>query len=72
MDFKDFKIEKNVGGLDKTLRIVIGLALLFGAIIDNDAKYVWLYFLGIIPLATGLVGYCGLYKFLGINTCPKQ
>ena len=63
-------MQKNVGGIDKILRIVIGVALLAGYVFNSGGTYSWLYLLGIIPLATGLLGSCMLYRLVGINTCP--
>ena len=60
----------NVGGIDRILRIVVGLALLAGFFLNADAGYRWLYLLGIIPLATGALQTCPLYSILGVNTCP--
>ncbi|MDT8855868.1 DUF2892 domain-containing protein [Paracoccaceae bacterium Fryx2] len=61
----------NVGGIDRTLRIVVGLALLAGFFLDSTASYRLLYLIGIVPLATGLMSTCPLYSILGMNTCPK-
>lgn len=60
----------NVGGIDRILRIVVGLALLAGYFLNPDATYRWAYLLGIIPLATGVLSTCPLYSILGISTCP--
>lgn len=65
-------MKKNVGGIDRILRIVVGLALIAGYFLNGDAAYGWLYLLGIIPLATGLMSHCMLYRVLGINTCPMN
>lgn len=62
----------NVGGIDRVLRIVIGLALIAGFFLNADAAYRWLYLIGIVPLATGLMGSCLLYTVLGLNTCPMK
>ncbi|MBR9891559.1 DUF2892 domain-containing protein [bacterium] len=62
---------KNVGGLDKTLRIVVG-ALLVLAFFLTDGPYSPLYLLGIIPLVTGLLGTCPIYSLIGVNTCPVK
>lgn len=59
---------RNEGTLDRVLRIVLGLALLF---IAFTGRGVWGY-LGIVPLVTGMVGNCPLYSLLGINTCPAK
>ncbi len=61
-------LTKNVGGIDKILRIVLGLALIIGALLGWG---VWMW-IGIIPLATGLMGSCLIYTLLGINTCPTK
>ena len=59
-------MQKNVGGIDKTIRIVVGLALIAWALFFGGPVWAWV---GILPLATGLFNFCGLYKLLGINTC---
>ncbi|WP_321362888.1 DUF2892 domain-containing protein [uncultured Celeribacter sp.] len=65
-------LKKNVGGIDRILRIVVGLALILGFFLNPDASMRWLYLLGIIPLATGLMQSCVLYSILGINTCKMK
>jgi len=61
----------NVGGMDKLVRIVAGLGLLsLFFLLRGDAR--WLGVLGVVPLATGLVGYCPLYALIGLNTCPAK
>lgn len=56
----------NVGGIDRILRIVVGLALVAWAIMGGP---VWAW-IGVVPLGTGLFGFCPLYPLLGMNTCP--
>lgn len=63
---------KNVGGIDRILRIVVGALLIVAYFLNGDGQYSWLYLLGVIPLATGLFQTCALYSLLGINTCPKK
>jgi len=65
-------LKTNVGGIDRILRIVVGLALLAGFFLDTDASLRWLYLIGIVPLATGLMSTCPLYSILGLNTCPMK
>jgi hypothetical protein len=60
--------KKNIGTLDRALRIIVGLALLAGFFLNADAAYRWLYLLGLIPLAAGLMGSCPPYALLGLNT----
>lgn len=65
-------LKKNVGSIDRILRIVLGLALLAGFFFNGDGAYSWLYLIGIIPLATGLMSSCPLYSILGLSTCPMK
>lgn len=65
-------LKTNVGGIDRILRIVVGLALLAGFFLNADASMRWLYLIGIVPLATGLLQTCPLYSILGLNTCPMK
>ena len=60
---------KNVGGIDKILRIVVGLVLIALAVTGTIGA--WGY-VGLVPLATGLMGWCALYPQLGMNTCPMK
>jgi len=62
----------NEGTIDRVLRVVVGAALILGYFLNPDGAYSWLYWLGVIPLATGIVGWCGLYAVLGINTCKMK
>jgi hypothetical protein len=60
----------NVGGIDRILRIVAGLALIVLA--ATSVVGMWGYIVGGIVLATGLFRFCGAYTLLGINTCPLK
>jgi len=64
-------LQKNVGSIDRILRIVVGAAMIL-AFFMVEGKYSWLYLLGIIPLVTGLMSSCPLYSILGISTCKKE
>jgi len=61
-------MQANVGKVDKTLRIVIGLVLISLVFVGPQTPWGWI---GIIPLATALIGWCPLYKIIGVNTCKK-
>lgn len=61
-------LAKNVGGVDRILRVVVGALLIIGALMGYG---VWMW-IGVIPLVTGLMGSCLIYSILGINTCPKK
>lgn len=65
-------LKTNMGTIDRGLRIVLGLALLAGFFLNADAGLRWLYLLGIVPLATGLIGSCPLYSIFGFSTCPAS
>ena len=60
---------RNVGGIDRGLRITIGLALIALAATGTVG---WWGYLGIVPLLTGLVGWCPPYALLGFNTCKTK
>ncbi|MCO4787108.1 MAG: DUF2892 domain-containing protein [Marinomonas atlantica] len=62
-------MKANVGGLDKILRIVIGVMLI--ALALTGVIGAWGY-IGVIPLATGVFNFCALYTLLGINTCKLK
>lgn len=61
-------MKANVGGIDKILRILAGVALLAWAVMGGP---VWAW-IGVVPLLTGLVGFCPIYPLLGLNTCPMK
>lgn len=65
-------LKKNEGTVDRALRVILGLALLAGFFLMPEASYRWAFLLGVVPLATGLMGSCPLYSILGINTCPVK
>ncbi|MBU3577417.1 DUF2892 domain-containing protein [Polynucleobacter sp. UK-Kesae-W10] len=56
----------NVGGIDRVLRIIVGLALIGMTIAGMIGVWGWI---GVVPLATGLFKFCPLYPILGINSC---
>ena len=62
-------MKSNVGGIDKILRIVAGLVLIVLAIMGIGAPWTWI---GVVPLATGLMGWCPAYSIIGVNTCPLK
>lgn len=62
-------LKTNVGGFDRILRIVLGLALLAGFFLMPEASYRWAFLIGIVPLVTGLARSCPLYSILGVSTC---
>lgn len=59
----------NVGTVDKVVRIIIGVLLISLVFVGPQTPWGWI---GIIPIATALVGWCPLYKILGVSTCGKK
>lgn len=64
-------MKSNVGGIDRALRILAGLALL-SLVVFLDGPDRWLGLIGIVPLVTGFARWCPLYPLMGLNTCPIQ
>lgn len=60
---------RNIGGIDRGLRIVGGLVLIGLAATGTTGAWAWL---GVVPLATGLAGWCPPYAMLGISTCKTR
>ncbi|HEY6100430.1 MAG TPA: DUF2892 domain-containing protein [Anaeromyxobacter sp.] len=56
----------NENTLDRSIRIVVGLALLSLTLVGPKSLY---GLIGIVPLTTGLVGFCPLYRLFGLSTC---
>lgn len=70
-------MEQNVGSTDKLVRVVLGaiagivsLAVLANAVSLPTVVAPVLGIAAVILLATGLTEFCGLYKLLGVDTCP--
>lgn len=58
----------NEGTIDRALRIIVGAVLLLLVFVGPQTAWGWI---GLIPLLTGLVGYCPLYSLIGFNSCRK-
>lgn len=59
-------MSNNECGIDRVFRVIVGLALLAMVFVGPKTPWGWL---GLVPLATGIVGFCPLYRLLGISTC---
>lgn len=59
----------NVGPLDRTLRVLVGLILIALVFVGPQTPWGWI---GIIPLFTGIFSTCPLYSLIGINSCPRE
>tara|TARA_R110002049_G_scaffold253340_2_gene428622 strand:- start:1170 stop:1373 length:204 start_codon:yes stop_codon:yes gene_type:complete len=67
-------MKKNMGGTDRIIRTIIALTigvLYWQGIIEGTLGYV-LMALAVVFLLTGFIGFCPLYKLVGLNTCPKE
>ncbi len=62
-------LKTNEGNSDRTMRVVFGLLLVSLVFVGPQTPWGWL---GLIPIATGLIGFCPLYSVLGINTCGAK
>ena len=60
-------LKNNVGNVDRLLRVALGIVLL--ALVFMGPKTLW-GLIGIVPLVTGLIGSCPVYRLLGLSTCP--
>ena len=59
----------NVGGIDRVLRIIVGLVLISLVFVGPQTPWGWI---GLVPLATGLLGWCPAYVPFGIKTCKTR
>jgi Protein of unknown function (DUF2892) len=66
---QEFFMTQNIGNTERIIRIVGGLILIALAATSTVGVWGWL---GLVPLATGLVGWCPPYSLLGINTCKNK
>jgi len=57
----------NVGGIDRALRIIVGVALIVATLMGAIGVWGWV---GVLPLVTGLLGSCPAYKIFGFSSCP--
>jgi hypothetical protein len=61
--------KRNVGGLDRIARIILGLVLIAIVFVGPKTPWGWV---GLVPLLTGLLRTCPLYSLIGLNSCPRQ
>lgn len=60
---------KNVGSIDRILRTIVGVVLIALVFVGPQTPWGWI---GIVPLFTGLIGWCPAYIPFGLNTCAKK
>ncbi len=65
---------KNMGGIDRILRIIVGIVLILyalGVVAPGTGYNVWGW-IGVVPIATALIGWCPAYLPFGIRTCKRD
>ena len=62
-------MKTNIGNIERGVRIVAGLVLIGLAATGTVGWWGWL---GVVPLATGAIGWCPPYAIFGINTCSMK
>ena len=62
-------MQANVGGIDRILRIVVGIALIVATVAGLIGAWGWI---GVVPLVTGLFRFCPAYGLFGFNSCPMK
>jgi hypothetical protein len=62
-------MQTNVGGIDRILRAVIGLALIALTLAGTIGAWGWI---GVVPLLTAALGFCPIYTMLGFSSCPMK
>jgi hypothetical protein len=62
-------MERNEASWDRILRVVLGIGLLALVFVGPAT---WWGMIGVVPLATGLFGFCPAYRVLGLSTCPAE
>lgn len=62
-------MKMNVGGVDRMLRIIVGLVLIGLTLAGQIGAWGWI---GVMPLLTGLFRFCPAYTLFGMNTCPMS
>lgn len=60
---------RNEGGIDRALRVTLGLILIAMVFVGPQTAWGWI---GLVPLLTGLAGFCPLYRLIGVNTCRMR
>ena len=61
-------MKTNLGGIDRSLRIIAGVALIAATVAGTIGLWGWI---GVVPLVTGAAGWCPLYRLLGLNSCSS-
>jgi membrane-associated protease RseP (regulator of RpoE activity) len=67
-------MSKNVGTIDRVIRLIIGVALIAFAVHIGfpETGWNWLGWIGVVPILTALFGMCPLYRLIGVSTCATN
>ena len=66
---ENLKMPRNEGTIDRILRVIAGLVLIALTFVGPQTPLGWI---GVVPLLTGLVGFCPAYMLFGLRTCPLK
>ena len=66
-------MSQNIGAVDRTLRVIVGLILVCYAMPVSfpSTGWNWVGWIGVIPIATAFIGFCPAYKLVGVSTCKR-
>jgi hypothetical protein len=64
-----FRMSRNIGNLDRIVRIVAGIVLIALVFVGPQTPWGWI---GLVPLVTALIGWCPAYRLLGLSSCPAS
>jgi hypothetical protein len=67
--FKEIKMKVNEHVIDRALRVIAGLVLIGLAASGTVGVWGWI---GVLPLVTGIVGFCPAYAIFGMSTCSMK
>lgn len=62
-------MKRNIGNIERAIRILVGVGILSLTVVGPQSPWA---LLGILPILTGVIGWCPPYHLLGINTCSKD
>jgi hypothetical protein len=66
-------MSRNIGALDRVMRVIIGLVLVAYAVPVgfSSTGWNWVGWIGVVPLLTAAIGFCPLYRVMGISSCKR-
>ncbi|PLX34249.1 MAG: DUF2892 domain-containing protein [Hyphomicrobiales bacterium] len=59
-------MKTNEGSIDRIIRVIVGLVLIALVFVGPQTPWGWI---GVVPLLTGLIGWCPAYSLFGLSTC---